>query len=65
LSLAAPPAARSARRPAAEDAENRGWRDTIEDNVRHGWRVRESRAMTDATPINPQRVCATRDRRGA
>ena len=36
--------------------EDRRWRDTIESDVRDWWRVLESRAMTDAKPINPQRV---------
>ena len=36
--------------------EERAWRDGVEANVRDWWRVLESRAMTDAQPINPQRV---------
>ncbi|TMG74060.1 MAG: thiamine pyrophosphate-requiring protein, partial [Betaproteobacteria bacterium] len=35
---------------------DRGWRETIEKNVAHWWRVLENRAMSDAHPINPQRV---------
>jgi pyruvate dehydrogenase (quinone) len=42
--------------PLLQAREDRRWRDTIESNVREWWRVLESRAMSDATPINPQRV---------
>ncbi len=42
--------------PLLKAREDRGWRDTIESNVREWWRVLETRAMSDATPINPQRV---------
>ncbi len=42
--------------PLLKTNENRAWRDTIESDVRDWWRVLESRAMTDAKPINPQRV---------
>jgi pyruvate dehydrogenase (quinone) len=42
--------------PLLKAREDRRWRDTIEANVREWWRVLESRAMSDATPINPQRV---------
>ena len=42
--------------PLLEERTDHAWRDTIEGNVRDWWRVLESRAMTDATPINPQRV---------
>ena len=42
--------------PLLKAREDRDWRDTIESNVRDWWRVLESRAMTDAMPINPQRV---------
>jgi pyruvate dehydrogenase (quinone) len=42
--------------PLLKVREDRRWRDTIESNVREWWRVLESRAMSDATPINPQRV---------
>ena len=42
--------------PLLKAREDRAWRDTIESNVRQWWRVLETRAMTDATPINPQRV---------
>jgi len=42
--------------PLLKAREDRRWRDTIESNVRQWWRVLETRAMTDAVPINPQRV---------
>ncbi|MCK9689681.1 thiamine pyrophosphate-requiring protein [Scleromatobacter humisilvae] len=42
--------------PLLKTNPDRSWRDTIESNVRDWWRVLESRAMTDAKPINPQRV---------
>jgi pyruvate dehydrogenase (quinone) len=42
--------------PLLKSRPDRRWRDTIEANVRDWWRVLESRAMTDAVPINPQRV---------
>jgi pyruvate dehydrogenase (quinone) len=35
---------------------DRSWRDTIENNVAKWWEVLEARAMSDAKPINPQRV---------
>jgi pyruvate dehydrogenase (quinone) len=35
---------------------DRSWREKIEKNVADWWRLVESRAMTDADPINPQRV---------
>jgi len=36
--------------------DDRSWRQTIEQNVAKWWKVLEARAMTDAKPINPQRV---------
>lgn len=42
--------------PLLKAREERAWREAIESNVRDWWRVLETRAMTDATPINPQRV---------
>ena len=42
--------------PLLRARDDRGWRDGIESDVRDWWRVLESRAMTDARPINPQRV---------
>jgi len=35
---------------------DRSWRDTIERNVFDWWQLLEARAMTDASPVNPQRV---------
>jgi pyruvate dehydrogenase (quinone) len=35
---------------------DRSWREKIEKDVRDWWKVVEARAMTDADPINPQRV---------
>jgi len=42
--------------PLLRTQPDRSWRETIESNVRDWWRVCESRALTDAVPINPQRV---------
>jgi pyruvate dehydrogenase (quinone) len=42
--------------PYLERKTDRTWRDQIEKNVAEWWRVLEARAMTDADPINPQRV---------
>jgi len=42
--------------PLLRSQQDRRWRDAIEAGVRDWWRVLESRAMTDAKPINPQRV---------
>jgi pyruvate dehydrogenase (quinone) len=42
--------------PLLKAREDRAWRDAIEADVRDWWRVLESRAMSDAEPINPQRV---------
>jgi pyruvate dehydrogenase (quinone) len=42
---------------------DRTWRERIEGDVREWWRVLEARAMTDADPINPQRVCWELSRR--
>src|SRR5256885_1773830 len=42
--------------PLLQKKSDRGWRQTIEKNVEHWWRVLENRAMADAHPINPQRV---------
>jgi pyruvate dehydrogenase (quinone) len=35
---------------------DRAWRTGIEENIAHWWRVLEGRAMTEAKPLNPQRV---------
>ncbi len=36
--------------------EDRSWRGQIERNVAESWKVLEARAMTEANPINPERV---------
>jgi len=35
---------------------DRSWRETIERNVSDWWQLLEARAMSDANPVNPQRV---------
>jgi pyruvate dehydrogenase (quinone) len=42
--------------PYLERKTDRSWREAIEKNVAEWWKVLESRAMSDALPINPQRV---------
>jgi len=42
--------------PMLEEQQDRSWRHQIEKNVAEWWKVLESRAMTSANPINPQRV---------
>jgi len=42
--------------PLLKRKEDRSWRDGIEHGVRQWWQVMEKRAMSEATPINPQRV---------
>lgn len=42
--------------PLLQPKDNHSWRDQIEAGVRDWWAVMEKRAMTDARPINPQRV---------
>ena len=42
--------------PLLKPRPDRSWRDEIEDNVQRWWDVLEARAMSDADPINPQRV---------
>jgi len=42
--------------PLLERKADRGWRQAIEKNVVHWWKVLEGRAMADAKPINPQRA---------
>jgi pyruvate dehydrogenase (quinone) len=42
--------------PLLERKKDRSWRDTIETNVKEWWQTLESRAMTSANPLNPQRV---------
>ncbi|MGH9410526.1 MAG: thiamine pyrophosphate-requiring protein, partial [Vicinamibacterales bacterium] len=42
--------------PYLERKTDRGWRNRIEQGIREWWGVLEARAMSDANPINPQRV---------
>ncbi|MEJ7569754.1 MAG: thiamine pyrophosphate-requiring protein [Gaiellaceae bacterium] len=42
--------------PLLQRKEDRSWREEIEKNVADWWEVLEARAMSDADPINPQRV---------
>jgi pyruvate dehydrogenase (quinone) len=42
--------------PLLHTQQDRGWREEIESNVSQWWKVLEARAMTEARPINPQRV---------
>ncbi|HEY1228116.1 MAG TPA: thiamine pyrophosphate-requiring protein, partial [Ramlibacter sp.] len=42
--------------PLLQAKEDRSWRQQIEENVGKWWKVMEERAMSDARPINPQRV---------
>jgi pyruvate dehydrogenase (quinone) len=35
---------------------DRGWRDTVESNMKDWWKVVEARAHNDADPVNPERV---------
>jgi pyruvate dehydrogenase (quinone) len=42
--------------PLLKRKEDRSWREGIEKGVRQWWKVVEGRAMSDANPINPQRV---------
>jgi pyruvate dehydrogenase (quinone) len=42
--------------PMLRRKNERSWRDRIEKNVAEWWELVEARAMTEATPINPQRV---------
>jgi pyruvate dehydrogenase (quinone) len=42
--------------PMLEQKSDRSWRQTIEDGMTEWWRTLESRAMTPASPVNPQRV---------
>ncbi len=43
-------------KPMLERKTDRSWRERIEKGVSAWWRLLEERAMTDANPINPQRV---------
>ncbi len=42
--------------PLLQRKSDRSWREKIEKEVETWWKVLEARAMTDANPINPQRV---------
>jgi pyruvate dehydrogenase (quinone) len=42
--------------PLLERKTDRSWRKRIEESVADWWKVLEARAMTDADPINPQRL---------
>ncbi|MDB5958524.1 thiamine pyrophosphate-requiring protein [Ramlibacter sp.] len=42
--------------PLLQRKADRGWRETIEKEVRQWWDVLQARAMNAANPINPQRV---------
>lgn len=42
--------------PLLEEKKKQAWRRQVESNVERWWRVMEARAMSDADPINPQRV---------
>jgi len=42
--------------PLLERKVDRTWRESIEKDVATWWKVLEARALTDAVPINPQRV---------
>jgi pyruvate dehydrogenase (quinone) len=42
--------------PMLEEKKDRSWRQQIEKEVAEWWKVLESRAMTSANPVNPQRV---------
>jgi pyruvate dehydrogenase (quinone) len=42
--------------PYLEQKQDRSWREKIEKGVTEWWKVLEARAMSDAKPINPQRV---------
>lgn len=38
--------------------EDRGWRETVEENVRGWWEVMDRRAEVEADPVNPEKVFA-------
>lgn len=42
--------------PLLEPKKDQDWRQRVEDNVARWWSVLEARAMSDANPVNPQRV---------
>ncbi|MBV8395015.1 MAG: thiamine pyrophosphate-requiring protein [Actinobacteria bacterium] len=42
--------------PLLKRKEDRSWREEIEKNVEHWWKLMDERAMQNADPLNPQRV---------
>ncbi|MGY0498498.1 thiamine pyrophosphate-requiring protein [Nocardia sp. FBN12] len=42
--------------PLLKRQQDRSWRDTVEENVRHWWQTLERQSMLDADPANPMRV---------
>ena len=42
--------------PYLEKKKDRSWRQKLEKEIQEWWKVLEARALTDADPINPQRV---------
>lgn len=42
--------------PLLEPREDQSWRQRVEENVARWWSVLEARAMSDADPVNPQRI---------
>ncbi len=42
--------------PLLKRKSDRDWRDTIEKNISAWWKKLEARALTEASPVNPQRV---------
>ena len=42
--------------PLLQPKDDQAWRKQVEEGVARWWKVMEERAMTDARPINPQRV---------
>jgi pyruvate dehydrogenase (quinone) len=42
--------------PLLRKKTDRGWREKIERDVAHWWRIMEERAMVGAEPVNPERV---------
>ena len=42
--------------PMLEPLEDRGWRETVEANVRRWWEVMDARGKVSADPVNPEQV---------
>jgi len=42
--------------PLIQKKQDRSWRERIEKEVAQWWKIMEARAMSDANPINPQRI---------